>query len=385
MLQSISSKVKSLKDASNKNSTKILEDIANNRDDYKNYIDVALTLATANSMSIQTREELVLNIQNAASLVRALKHYAFDLLPPRRLEQFAKLVSTLSDDEIRKIAVLINQRIIYQTAILKNDITSGHIAEMAYKLRLVDTDLAHYLAGSFESAMTRVNNKVTIVLVNMTHALIQPIGWAAEQIARPMMASTHWITGGKVTRIIGQTIHGFLSRESLAKTGLETSWGTRFIVPGTVGFIGNAGPWVMLYTGQIRDYQAMSVPFRINPGATLATDVATLTINRPGFGAGSATPIASGYVDSARSKLLIGRDGVLYVRVGIWEGRGAYFTISAFIPLLPWMHITWNASLFSPGWEPLVRWSHPFTIWVRGQADWIWTKIKKPFAFYKRK
>jgi hypothetical protein len=255
----------------------------------------------------------------------------------------------------------------------------------AMQLRAIDGRLAKIVSGKTLAFLASINNRLVLSIANGLHYAIQPIGLIAEIVSRPLKSSRHWYTGGSVARFFGHMIDGFLSREALTRTGLETSWGVRLIVPGTAGFFGNAGPWAMFYTGQIRDYQAMSVPFRVNPGVTVATDIATFTWNRPGFGAGTATPLASGYVDSARSKLLVGRDGILYVRVGEWEGRGPYFTVSAFIPLLPWMHITWNFSIFSPGWAPLVKWSHPVVIWVRAQADWLWRTATKPFKLLMHK
>lgn len=368
--------IKSLGNASKENSDALLAQIHDRRKAFAKHLDAALTKGNAIS-SRADRQVLKDHLRSAAEQAKALGHYAYDLFPARRLKQFAARVDEMTAQEIAELSSHIGEKLALQTALLDEKIEPYRVPASAFQLRALDNMLSQRLASPAEAAAIRVNNAATAVLANAAYAAIQPVGWTAEQIARPLMASRHWITGGKVSRGLGHIIHGFLSRDSLARTGLETSWGVRFIVPGTVGFIGNAGPWVMFYTGQIRDYQAMAVPFRINPGATLATDVATLTMNRPGFGAGTATPIASGYVDSARSKLLIGKDGVLYIRVGEWEGRGAYFTVSAFIPLLPWMHITWNFSVFSPGWQPVVRWSRPAIIWVRGQADWLWKTLTR--------
>ena len=372
--KSIKEKIHTLGHASKQNSDDLLAQIHVHREEFAGHLDAALTLAET-MQDADDKSELKNQVRQALKHSKALDHYAYYLLPARRLLQLHNKLDQLSADDLGRVAAVIRKKLELQTAFLNDTIHRQKIPAAALWLRDLDNELASLLASRAEKVLVRANNTAVGMLANGAHLAIQPIGWTAEQVAKPLMASNHWITGGRVSRVLGTTIHGFLSRSSLARTGFETSWGVRFIVPGTVGFFGNAGPWIMFYTGQIRDYQAMAVPFRVNPGATLATDIATFTINRPGFGAGTATPIASGYVDSARSKLLIGRDGVLYVRVGIWEGRGAYFTISAFIPLLPWMHITWNASIFSPGWEPLVRWSHPMTIWVRGQADWIWRKL----------
>lgn len=384
LTKKLKSKLKSLGSASKKNADDLIAEIHSLRAQYASHLDAALKQA-GDLSDPDSRTKLQSELRQAAEKAKALKHYAYDLFPARRLKQFATKAAKMSAAETQQVADLIQQRLELQTAFVRDEVPAEKAVAASRMLRMIDTKLTSLLASPQEWAMVRVNNQVVLGLTNLAFWSVQPVGWAAEQVARPLMASNHWITGGKVSRLIGSAIHGFLSRDSLVRTGFETSWGVRLIVPGTVGFLGNAGPWVMFYTGQIRDYQAMQVPFRINPGATLATDIATLTMNRPGFGAGTATPIASGYVDSARSKLLVGRDGVLYVRVGIWEGRGAYFTVSAFIPLLPWMHITWNASVFSPGWEPLVRWSHPATIWVRGQADWLWNTITHSFAWMKRR
>lgn len=159
---------------------------------------------------------------------------------------------------------------------------------------------------------------------------------------------------------LGRFISQFLTYEALLLTGVETSWGFRFVIPGTGGVGINAGGWVMFYSGSLMNYLTMSVPMRINPGATLATAVFVWTVNRPGVGAGPSMPWASAYVDAQRYKLLIGIDGVGYGRIGEWKGRGPYATISGSLPFVSGIRITWNASVFSPGFLPMVEASTPY-------------------------
>mmetsp|Transcript_6900 Transcript_6900/g.10937 ORF Transcript_6900/g.10937 Transcript_6900/m.10937 type:complete len:389 (-) Transcript_6900:33-1199(-) len=382
-LTDIKSKLKSFGSASVQNAEDLIKEIEQHRSEFATHLDAALCAADADPAN-QDVGQISAHLKEALKHSKALGHYGYDLFPKRRLKQFVGKLNQMSGSAIVQVAQNAKDRLALQKAMLDGAVPHNEMPAAAMQLRALDSELAGLLASRTESVATRVNNTLVATLANTVHAATVPVGWTAEQVARPLKASRRWYTGGKVTRGLGHVIDGFLSRDSLSKTGLETSWGVRFIVPGTVGFLGNAGPWVMFYTGQIRDYQTMAVPFRINPGATVATDVATFTWNRPGFGAGTATPLASGYVDSARSKLLAGRDGIAYIRVGEWEGRGAYFTVSAFIPLLPWMHITWNASVFSPGWMPLVRWSRPAVIWVRGQADWLWRKVTAPIRMFHR-
>lgn len=191
------------------------------------------------------------------------------------------------------------------------------------------------------------------------------VGRVAAAAAQPLSRVGGRSLPARAVRGAGALIDGFLSYESLRRSGLETSWGVRTYIPGTFGVTGNAGPWVMAYSGRLIDAQARTQPMRINPGATLATPVWIGTVNRPGLGAGGAFGAASAYIDRARYKLLLGIDGVLYVRIGDWVGRGPYFTVSASIPITPMTSVTWNASLFSPGFAPLVRWSTPIAFWVR--------------------
>ena len=56
---------------------------------------------------------------------------------------------------------------------------------------------------------------------------------------------------------------------------------------------------------------------------------------------------------------MIGRDGWIYVRVGDWESRGPYFTFSANVPLSPILKISYNFSLFSPGFGPMANYLYP--------------------------
>ncbi len=378
-LQKIRKKISNITAKSFENAEARIEDIVRHREAFHDRLNGALDLA-AGALAIGDRADPGEHLDAVLEHARALGHYAYDLFPSRRLKQFRAKLGSLSPEQKREVAQLIRSHQDLQALVISGTVPEQEISQLASNLRALDTALASILAPPSERAAVLINNAATGGLARLIHAAIQPIGWSAEQVSKPLKSADSWYKGGKLARGVGDVLDGFLSRDSLAKTGFETSWGIRLLVTGTVGIYGNAGPWVMAYTGRLRDYQAMAVPFRINPGATLATDVATFTWNRPGFGAGSATPLASGYVDGARSKLLIGRDGIAYLRIGEWEGRGPYFTVSAFIPLLPWMHITWNASIFSPGWAPLVTWSRPAVIWVRGQADWLYRTATKPFG-----
>ncbi|MGC3939869.1 hypothetical protein ACOTTU_18835 [Roseobacter sp. EG26] len=171
----------------------------------------------------------------------------------------------------------------------------------------------------------------------------------------------------------------FFTHEALLYTGLETSWGFRVVIPGTGGIGANMGGWVMLYSGSLKNYLSDAVPMRINPGFTLATAVFVWTFNRPGIGFGPSVPWGNAYVDAHRYKLLIGFDGVGYVRTGEWRGRGPYSTVSGSLPLMPGIRITWNASVFSPGFVPLVRYSTPFAQRMQKHAEGLTNWIASPF------
>lgn len=376
-LSDIKNKIKQLGSVSQRNAEDMLAELQSHRAGYVAAFYEALEHA-ARGPARGDRGPLRHALISAERHARALGLHGYDLFPRRRITQFLKRLDRLEASRLASLARKIERRQYLQAQLQAPNQDPVERMSMTRELREVDSEIADDLASDAEAALTVVTNSLMVPLVLAADAAIQPIGAVAEWIASALKSSRRWYTGGKVARGFGHVIEGFFSRESLARTGFETSWGVRFIVPGTAGFLGNIGPWVMLYSGQLRDYRTMSVPFRVNPGATLATDVATFTINRPGFGAGTALPLTSGYVDAARSKLLIGRDGIAYIRIGEWEGRGPYFTISAFIPLLPWMNITWNASIFSPGWAPLVSWSRPAVIWVRGQADWLWRQLSAP-------
>lgn len=377
MLNSLKTKFAGLGKASQDNTEAALEKIQAHRSDYQMGFKMLMTLY-GSGLSKDSRKPVLDALRKMKAHRQALGLNGYDLLSVRKIKQLIKTVKSADMAAVSRVLGLLAARQSAQVR-LDADLDWAEIPSAAHTLREADAKLLAQITPRWEQAAWRANHAVFGTVTAGLHAAITPVGWVAEKIAAPLLRARGVWQGGRVARISGHIIGGFLSRDALARTGFETSWGVRFIVPGTAGFIGNAGPWVMFYTGQLRDYQKMAVPFRVNPGATLATDLATFTQNRPGFGAGTATPLASGYVDAARSKLLVGRDGVLYVRVGEWEGRGAYFTVSAFIPLTPWMHITWNASLFSPGWRPVVAWSRPATLWVRGQADWLWTKLTSPF------
>ena len=107
----------------------------------------------------------------------------------------------------------------------------------------------------------------------------------------------------------------------------------------------------------------------VNPGVTIATPFWIGTYNRPGIGMGPSLPLGNAYLDAQRYKLLLGADGVGYVRVGHWEGRGPYGTVSGSFPLFPGIRGTWNASLFSPGLEPVVHRSTPLARWIRAKSE----------------
>lgn len=209
---------------------------------------------------------------------------------------------------------------------------------------------------------------------------------AAEKMARVISRDSKPLADGlaKVTGKTGLerwahrtawTLRQFFSYHALLHTGFETSWGFRFIIPGTGGIGANAGAWVMLYSGNIRDHLAQAVPMRINPGFTFATAVFVWTINRPGVGYGPSLPWGNAYVDAQRYKLLLGFDGVGYVRTGEWRARGPYTTVSGSLPFLPLVRITWNASIFSPGFVSLVRWSTPMAERLQAQAETLTRRV----------
>ena len=170
------------------------------------------------------------------------------------------------------------------------------------------------------------------------------------------------------TNALASILERFASKDALLRSGLETSVGFRFVIPGTGGLIANAGLWIMIYSGSLQGYLTRSNPMLLNPGFTLATPVWILTWNRPGLGMGPSLPFGNAYLDSQRYKLLLGADGVGYVRVGYWEGRGAYGTVSGSFPLMLGLRGTWNASLFSPGLEPVVARSTPLARWIRAKS-----------------
>ena len=174
----------------------------------------------------------------------------------------------------------------------------------------------------------------------------------------------------------------FASVEALMISGMETSVGFRFVIPGTGGLIANAGLWMMIYSGSLTGYLTRSNPMLWNPGFTLATPIWIATWNRPGLGMGPSLPFGNAYLDAQRYKLLIGADGVGYVRVGHWEGRGAYGTVSGSFPLVPGLRGTWNASLFSPGLEPIVRRSTPLARWMRTKSTTVNDRL---FRLVKRR
>lgn len=190
-----------------------------------------------------------------------------------------------------------------------------------------------------------------------------------------------WID--KSFSMISFVLLNFFSYQSLRKTQFETSWGWRHYIPGTLGMAGNMGGWVMMATGNLDDLQGLSEPMRVNPGATFYLPWVVGTANRPGFGWGPVTPIASAYTDKHRFKLLVGIDGVLYVRVGEWAHRGSYFTVSASIPVLPGTSITWNASLFSPGFELLLRYVTPYSHKIQHYSEIFYAKVSYPVKLVK--
>ena len=285
----VARKLKTLGSASAQNAESLLTETKSTRAKFLAVFDAALAAASC-APARGERADLQGHLREAIAILRTLGQYSFNLFPSRRLKQFDRKLDTLNGNQIAEIAGMIRERQELQASLLTGVVPQSKIPSVTYQLRAADTRLAAMLAPRSERMVTAVNNAIIVAIANTVHALIQPIGWGAEQLARPLKASNRWYTGGRVTRAIGTILEGFFSRDSLARTGFETSWGIRFVIPGTVGFLGNAGPWLMAYTGQLRDYQAMAVPFRINPGATVATDLATFTWNRPGFGVRPTQP-----------------------------------------------------------------------------------------------
>lgn len=310
---------------------------------------------------------------------KALGIYGFGALSHRMLRRIKKWIQDAPVQDIHQMAHALAAWRALQAEILMHSAMDPEVPVKARQLRAMHSLMVARVSGPIERKIVVASNQLVSGIVTFVNRVVMPIGFAAEKVAGVLQSSTSIWTGGKVARGLGLFIEAFFSRDALANTGFETSWGFRVFPPGSFGFLANGGPWMMLYTGTLRQYQAQAVPFRVNPGATLALDILTLTQNRPGFGMGSALPVGSAYLDRARYKLLVGRDGVAYIRIGEWEGRGPYFTISAFIPLTPFMNITWNASIFSPGFKPLVVWSTPVARWLRGVSDAVFSRLTAPF------
>lgn len=357
--------------------------IRDTRATYAEKFEAAMHIAE--NFDADARPSLITVLEGALDARKRLGLYGFDLFPARRLRQVLTWSRRAVPHRVSAVGKLLRQRQAAQQVLLQGQMSDSNRVETARVLRRLDSEIALIVASRVENGVIRVNNRAMVTLTKVLASAVGPVGLGFEWLSERMKRANGILQGGKLVRGMGWVIGAFLSRESLYRTGFETSWGFRAIIPGTEGFLGNVGPWVMFYSGSLRDYTSMAVPFRVNPGFTIATDIGTITQNRPGFGAGTATPLVSGYVDKARSKFLLGRDGVIYIRVGEWEGRGPYFTISAFIPLTSVIRITWNFSIFNPGWAPLVEWSKPLTLWVRAQSDWLWDKIKKPFVWMRTK
>lgn len=332
--------------------------------------DLADFAATHNLNAVTER------IDGLIAARKALGQYGFDQISARRLRQLRRYLQPGRLASLSAVARMMLRKHELQADLLGGNMWGKSLRAQSKAVREIDTRIVSLIGGRVETALVRLNNRAVSGLVAAGSLAVEPIGRAAELAADIL---DHPGKRYRLPRITARLIRGFLSRDALYRTGLETSWGFRLYLPGTGGFIGNWGLWHMLYTGTLRDYQAMAVPFRNNPGSTAAADFGTLTVNRPGFGYGSATPLASAYLDRARYKLLIGRDGIAYIRIGYWEGRGPYFTISASIPITPFMNVTWNASMFSPGFGPLVTWSTPLARRLRSFTDRIVGRAVAPF------
>ncbi len=204
-----------------------------------------------------------------------------------------------------------------------------------------------------------------------------------EAIAAPTAKLARAVPGQTGVEIwanaLGGLLDSFASSEALLKTGLETSVGFRLVIPGTGGLVANMGLWVMFYSGSIAGFLTRSNPMLVNPGVTIATPFWIGTYNRPGIGMGPSLPFGNAYLDAQRYKLLLGADGVGYVRVGHWEGRGPYGTVSGSFPMFPGVRGTWNASLFSPGLEPVVHRSTPLARWIRAKSEAASNRLTRLF------
>ncbi len=251
--------------------------------------------------------------------------------------------------------------------------------ELAQKLRDARGEL-YRLTSTRKHTVGDVREAMGATLVFAVDKGIQQISRAAEVLdTRRQHSMSKSLPAGGRRAFADWLFNQFLSYRALRHTSLEMSWGLRTYVPGSFGFGVNIGPWVMLYSGSVHDYQSQTVPMRINPGATFATPLGVVTYNRPGWGSGPSLPFASAYLDSQRYKLLIGFDGILYVRLGEWEGRGPYVTVSASVPVWPAISLTYNLSIFSPGFSLLVHRSTPIARKIRALTDRYINIVLAPF------
>lgn len=308
--------------------------------------------------------------ESLATLKKARRQLGLDAYRalPERLLPMSKVSSTMVK-ALRRYAELRNHMM---STSLDASARMGHLAR---QLHVAEFDvLRHQLSP------TRYRVKKYSADMRLTALLALEVSahWLSR-LAKPLAAKLSLVDGKsgleRWAHRMAWILQQFCSYDAILHTGIETSWGFRFIIPGTGGIGVNFGAWIMFYSGNLHDYLAQAVPMRVNPGFTFATAVFVWTVNRPGIGYGPSLPWGNAYVDPQRYKLLLGFDGVGYVRTGEWRARGPYATISGSMPFIPLVRITWNASIFSPGFVPLVRWSTPLAERLQAQAETLSKKV----------
>ncbi len=255
-----------------------------------------------------------------------------------------------------------------RTMLSEMSATPEQVSRMSTRIYASYLALHKQLLPPLRYTVLATRTRLRLSFINGADRMIRAIGQVSPAISKRLSAVSGQTGLERWAHRTGWVFENFLGYDALRNTGLETSWGFRFVIPGTGGLVANGGGWAMFYTGSLHNYQSMAVPMRINPGFTVATPFWVFTLNRPGIGMGPSLPWASAYVDSQRYKLLLGIDGVGYARVGEWEGRGPYGTVSGSLPFIPGIRITWNASIFSPGMNPIVKKATPLARNIRMQT-----------------
>lgn len=265
---------------------------------------------------------------------RALGWRGFRYLSVADLKRLQRALARADEQQARAVIERLRTYLDVQRALLLDRWeTPADVRRLTIAVRQAYAQWSEVVSGPGTQWYTHWRGVVGGWWLNSLDGAAQVIGGLAMTTARLLRAvgrgQGRWT---RVVRALAWLLEHFFSYEALRRTGFETSWGLRTYIPGTFGVAGNVGPWMMFYSGVLHDYQAKAVPARINPGITVSLPVWLATLNRWGFGAGPNLPFVNAYVDAARYKLLIGIDGVGYLRTGDWEGRGPYFTISASTP-----------------------------------------------------